>query len=165
MVAEHDGAGQPAVPDDQLGVPPAGRVGERDHLVGVHCGLAHRGEVDAGRLQAGDRGHRAVPRGRTGTGDEVGDHVRLRPRGRDQSRHVARVLRAVADRVDVRIACAQPVVHDDAAVHGKAGRACQPHLRAHTAGDHQQVGVDRRAVGQVQRVTGRRYGHGVHAFL
>jgi len=44
VVAQHDGAGQPAVPDDQLGVPPPDRVDERDGVLASREEVAQRWE-------------------------------------------------------------------------------------------------------------------------
>ena len=53
--------------------------------VGLPVGVAHRGQVDAGRLEPGDRRARAVAGQRPGAGDHVGDHPGLLPGRRDQA--------------------------------------------------------------------------------
>ncbi len=58
------------------------------------------------------------------------------------------MLGAVADRVDVRVAGAQPVVDDDAPAGLQAGRLGEAGPGADPDGDHQQAGVQPEAVGE-----------------
>jgi hypothetical protein len=57
--AEHDRAGDALVADDDLLVHATGRVGKAEHfqllVQVVHVRVAHRGQIDVGRLQPGDQ--------------------------------------------------------------------------------------------------------------
>ena len=97
--------GQPAVADDHLLVDAARRLGvaARPRRLGRRLLVAHHGEIDAHHLELGRHARAAYTACALRAGQPIGEHLRLFPQRRDQPVDLAAVLRALADRVDVRV--------------------------------------------------------------
>ncbi len=111
---------------------------------------AHRDDVDAGDLEGG-AGARALVRGvGIRAGEVLGEDDGLFPDGCDEPVHLAAVLGAFADGVDARFfLAAHLVVDDDAAFDDEAAGAGEFGVGTDAGGDHDHVGVDDGAVGEV----------------
>jgi hypothetical protein len=83
-----------------------------------------------------------------GAGEDVGEHLRVLPRRCHQAVHLAAVLGALADGVDVGVVGAQLVVDDDAALDLQARQDADVGVRPDAGGDDEEVGLDLPAVGQ-----------------
>jgi hypothetical protein len=132
------------VGEDELGVDPGGRIGER-HVERAFDG-AERGDVDAEQLQFGRRVGLGDARlaAENPVGHHLGHGVARRHEPVDPPLH----LGALADRVDVRIAAAPGVVDDDpaAGTDRESGRPGQVVTRTHTRREDHHVGTEDAAV-------------------
>ncbi len=141
--AEQDRSGDPPVGHDQLGVAPAGRVGDGENLeltvVQVRTHVTHRREIDVVGLEPRHRRGAVVLGGGVGAGDPVGDHLRLLPARLHQPVYLAAVLRALADRPHVRDVGAQRVVDDDPVLHRGADGRRQLGRRPDSGREHHEV--------------------------
>ena len=150
--AEEDGADEPVLAQHELGVAAPARVGEGEHLVArvVHVDVdgAHAREVDVVRLEPGQHARALVGRVGVGTGEHVGEDARLVPAGLHEAGHLAAVLGALADGVDVRDRGGEPVVDDDGPVDLEAHGDGEVGARAHPGGDDDEVGGQGRAVAE-----------------
>ncbi len=150
-VPDQRGADQLAVADDDRLVDAVPGLGVLDELVVGMLGSldAHRRDVDAGHLELGGHPRTVVGRRRVGAGQVVGEHRGLLPQRRHQPVHLAAVLGALADDVDVVVVDrAHVVVDDDRAFDGQPGPLCQADVRPDAGRDHQHVAVEPRAVGE-----------------
>ncbi|SKX83638.1 Uncharacterised protein [Mycobacteroides abscessus subsp. abscessus] len=113
------------------------------------CLDTHLGDVDARDLEF-RRGPRTMICGsRIGCGEVIGQDFGLLPQGCDQSVHLAAVLRAFTDHVDVVVVDrAHVVVDDDGAFDGQSGTAGKPHVGADTCRQHQQIAIHLLAIGE-----------------
>jgi hypothetical protein len=109
--------------------------------------VAGREQVDAGHLELGRRDRPLVARD-AHLREVVGGDLGLLEQGRDQAIALAAVLHAFAHRVDLRVVGLQRVVDDDAALAVQPGLLRQRDVRPYPDGHHDQVRVERGAVGE-----------------
>src|SRR6266851_2998714 len=140
-LAEQDGAGQLPLADDQLLVHAALLVDVLDLPVrlGDRLARAHHREIDAHHFQFCGDARAGIGRARFLAREPLSEHLCLLPAGPDQTVGTAAVLRALAERVDVRVAGGQIVTHDDAALDEEARLARQLHVGPDAGGDDHQV--------------------------